>query len=82
MNKTFCLITGIAPDKIEKGLISAEKHMQKDTAQMEVYLQFIGHSMLSRRVSEITESFWRDPRILRLPLPNCPRICSAVRDGW
>jgi hypothetical protein len=72
MNKTFCLITGISPDKIEKGLISAEKHMQKDTAQMEVYLQFIGHSMLSSRVSEITESFWRDPQDPETALTELP----------
>ncbi len=72
MNKTLCLVSGISPDKIEKGLASAEKHIQSDTAELSVFVEFITESMLDVSVRNVTENFWRNPKTLEESLILTP----------
>lgn len=72
MNKTYCLVTGISPEKIRKGLASAEKHIQKDTAELAVYMQFMRDPMLNDQVGEITETFWKQPTGIEEALQELP----------
>ncbi len=72
MNKTFCLVTGISPDKIQKGLASAEGHILKDAPDLAVYMQFMRTSMLQERISDITEIFWKNPITMEETLNDIP----------
>ncbi len=68
MNKTLCLVSGISPDKIMKGLESAKKHIQNDSADLSVFVEFITETMLEQSVHEITEDFWKDPKTIEQSL--------------
>lgn len=79
MNKTLCLITGIAPEKIRKGIENAEKHMQKEAAELSVYVEFIHKDMLDKTVKEVLESFWKDPVPLETALTTLPKDILVKR---
>jgi hypothetical protein len=72
MNKTLCLVNGIAPEKIRLGLEYAEKHLPQEAPKLSVYVQYMQHSLLDQTVGQILEQFWKKPVPLESALTALP----------
>ncbi|MGM0432154.1 MAG: DUF3783 domain-containing protein [Spirochaetota bacterium] len=72
MNKSLCLICGISPEKISKGLQRAEKHLPANAPKMEAYVEYMRNDMLESPINRIVEQFWKDPTPLESGLSAVP----------
>lgn len=79
MNKTLCLITGIPPEKISKGLENAQKYLQNDSARLDVHIQYLTTEMLELPVSAVTEAYWKEPKGLSAALAVAPERLLSRR---